>query len=154
MLQIDFLCEILKKCQENGIQTAVDTAGNVPYSNFERIIPYTDIILYDVKCASESLHKEGTGVSNRLILENLRRLSESFKGDIIVRIPIIPGFNTDRAELKKIAGLLQDLNIKQIELLPYHRMGEHKADASGIVFTEYSVPTETEMLEYKNILKK
>ena len=70
MLQIGFLCEILKKCKENGIHTAVDTAGNVPWEYFEKILPYTDIFLYDVKAFSEDLHKRGTGVSNKLILEN------------------------------------------------------------------------------------
>ena len=76
MLQIDFLEEILKKCKENGLHTAVDTAGNVPYEYFERILPYTDLFLYDVKCIDEALHKEGTGVSNKRILENLKKLSD------------------------------------------------------------------------------
>lgn len=154
MLQIDFLCELLQKCKENGINTAVDTAGNVPFSYFERIMPYTDIILYDVKCVSEELHKEGTGVSNKLILDNLKRLSDTFDGDIIIRIPIIPTFNTDISELERIAELLRHLKIKQIDLLPYHRMGENKAKASNVTFTEYPTPTEAEMLEYKKIIKK
>ena len=76
MLQIDFLTEILKLCKENGINTAVDTAGNVPYEYFEKILPYTDTFLYDVKCITEDLHKQFTGVSNGLILSNLKKLAQ------------------------------------------------------------------------------
>ena len=92
MMQIDFLCEILKKCKENGIHTAVDTAGNALWERFEKILPYTDLFLYDVKAFSEKLHKEGTGVSNSLILENLKRLSG--RAEIIIRIPVIGGYTT------------------------------------------------------------
>jgi len=72
MLQLDFLVELLKTCKKSGIHTAVDTAGNVPFENFEKILPYTDLILYDVKCITEDLHVSGTGVSNNLILNNLK----------------------------------------------------------------------------------
>ena len=92
MLQIDFLREILQKCKENGIHTAVDTAGSVPWEYFERILPYTDLYLYDVKCISEELHKDGTGAANTLILKNLKKLSKTEK-EIIVRAPVIPEFN-------------------------------------------------------------
>lgn len=132
MLQIDFLEKILKACKEKGLQTAVDTAGNVPYQYFERISPIVDLYLYDVKCYSEKLHREGTGVSNKLILKNLAELSKNFKDRIIIRIPIIPGFNADEKELKLIRNYLSELGIKAIELLPYHKMGEHKWQAIGL----------------------
>ena len=106
MLQIDFLCEILKKCKENGIHTAVDTAGNALWERFEKILPYTDLFLYDVKAFSEELHKEGTGVSNSLILENLKRLSG--RAEIIIRIPVIGGYNDNIDELTRIAEFLKD----------------------------------------------
>ena len=143
MLQIDFLCAILKKCKENNIHTAVDTAGNVPWEYFEKILPYTDMFLYDVKAFSEDLHKQGTGVSNKLILENLLRLSG--KCDIIVRIPVIGGFNDDKAELRKIAEFLKKIKYIKKEPLPYHSMGEHKYDALGMVHERYSVPDVEEM---------
>ena len=127
MLQIDFLCEILRKCKENGIHTAVDTAGNVPWESFERVLPYTDLFLYDVKCITESLHKKGTGVSNELILQNLQRLKG--KADIIIRVPVIPEFNDDASEQDKIKEFLQQNNFEKVEYLPYHDMGEHKKDA-------------------------
>ena len=149
MLQIDFLCEILKKCRENGIHTAVDTAGNVPWEYFEKVLPYTDMFLYDVKAFSEDLHKQGTGVSNKLILENLLRLSG--KCDIIVRIPVIGGFNDDKAELEKTAKFLKQVKCIKKEPLPYHSMGEHKYDALGMEHENYSVP---DMKEIKKIFEE
>ena len=151
MMQVDFLLELLKKCKENGIHTAVDTAGNVPWEYFERIMPYTDLFLYDVKCFTEELHIEGTKFSNKVILENLKKFSAEFTGDIVVRIPIIPGFNDSEEEMRDIADCLKELHITKVELLPYHKMGEHKYEAVGIEFTEYTVPKKEEMEEYQKL---
>ncbi len=148
MLQIDFLGEILKKCKENGIHTAVDTAGNVPWEYFEKIIPYTDMFLYDVKAFSKDLHKKGTGVDNELILENLKKLSQ--KADIIIRIPVIGGFNDSIDEMKRIAEFLSTIKFRKAELLPYHSMGEHKYDALCMKHKNYSVPN---MKEIKNLFE-
>lgn len=152
MLQIDFLEEILRLCKENGLHTAVDTAGNVPYEYFERILPYTDLFLYDVKCFDEALHKEGTGVSNKRILENLKMLSDKTDAQIIVRIPVMKGFNGNIEEMKKISGYLSGLRISKTELLPYHKMGEHKYDALNMTGVTYEVPTDDEMACFKKLL--
>lgn len=153
MLQIDFLEEILRSCKQNAIHTAVDTAGNVPWEYFERILPYTDLFLYDVKCITEELHKDGTGVSNRLILENLKRLSEN-KAEIIVRIPVIPQFNGNLYEMQKTADFLNDLTIRKVELLPYHAMGEHKWGALGLLCQKYSVPALDDMQKFKSLFNE
>ena len=148
MLQIDFLKAILEKCKENGIHTAVDTAGNVPWDYFEKILPYTDLFLYDVKCISEDLHKDGTGFSNRLILENLQKLSDK-NAEIIVRVPVIPEFNGNDYEMQKIADYLKDLRISKVELLPYHAMGEHKWTAIGKEAKRFSVPSSGDIEAFK-----
>ncbi len=152
MLRIDFLTEALKKCKENGIHTAVDTAGHVPYESFERILPYTDMLLYDIKAASPELHKKWTGVSNSLILSNLKRLSAEFYGEIIIRIPIIGGVNDSAAEMQGIAELLRGIKYKSVELLPYHKMGEHKYSALGIDVETFAVPSESDMENIRNII--
>lgn len=152
MLQIEFLLEILKRCKENGIHTAVDTAGNVPWENFEKIMPYTDLFLYDVKCISEEKHIYGTAVSNKRILENLKRLSQEFNGDIIIRIPIIPEFNEE--EIPHIAEFLKNIKSKAVDLLPSHKMGEYKYDALGIKSYTYSVLPKEKIEEYKNMFVK
>ena len=135
MLQIDFLAEILKKCRENGINTAVDTAGNVPWDYFEKILPYTDLFLYDIKAVDNALHIAGTGVSNKKILENLVKLAP--KSDIIIRIPIIGGYNDNAEEMKQIAEYLKPLHISKAELLPYHGMAKNKYEALNMKFTDY-----------------
>ena len=153
MLQFDFLLEILKKCKENGIHTAVDTAGNVPWEYFEKVMMYTNLFLYDVKCFSEALHIDGTGVSNKRILENLEKLSESFGGDIIIRIPVITGFNDNEEEMQKIALFLKSIRYSDIELLPYHKMGEHKYDALQMANIKFDVPPQEKLIHYREFLK-
>ena len=151
MLQIDFLEEILKTCKENGIHTAVDTAGCVPFEYFERILPCTDLFLYDIKCFDSEKHKQYTGVGNELILENLKRLLESGK-NVWIRIPIIPEVNDHEAELVAIKSLLSSYGCpEKIELLPYHAMGEHKYAAIGKETQIFSVPSEEKMKHLKNI---
>ena len=135
MLQIDFLTEILKKCKSAGLHTAVDTAGNVPWDYFEKILPYTDLFLYDIKAYDNALHIAGTGVSNKKILENLVKLAP--KSDIIIRIPIIGGYNDNAEEMKQIAEYLKPLHISKAELLPYHGMAKNKYEALNMKFTDY-----------------
>lgn len=125
MLQDDFLVEILKRCKEEGIHTAIDTAGNVPYERFAKINPYTDIYLYDVKAFDEEVHKKLTGVSNVRILRNLIKLKEEGK-DILIRIPVVPGAND--MEIEAIAQFLAEHEIHKVELLPYHSMGNAKTE--------------------------
>ena len=152
MLQIDALSDLLRLCRENGIHTAVDTAGCVPWAHFERVIPYTDLFLYDVKCIDESLHIAGTGVSNRTILQNLRRLSEESDRRIIVRVPVIGGYNDTDAEIGRIAAFLAPLRIESVELLPYHKMGNAKYAALGREAEVFTVPDEEAMERFRAML--
>ena len=126
MLYPDFLAETAKKCQAAGVSVAVDTAGYVPYSSFENVLPYADIFLYDVKALDPQLHKRGTGVDNRLILENLDRLLSCGK-EIIVRTPVIPDFN-EGEECEKIAEYCEKRGLP-VEFLPYHEFGIDKKKA-------------------------
>ncbi len=151
MLQVDFLCEILKLCKQNGIHTAVDTAGCVSWEHFEKVLPYTDLFLYDVKCFDEQKHKEYTGVSNKLILDNLKKLSEKADVGIIIRIPVIHGVNDDEKEIRLIAEFLKDIRYTAVEFLPYHKMGEHKYTALDMEYTEFEVPDKAVVEEYKKL---
>ena len=154
MLQIDFLTEILKKCKENGIHTAVDTAGHIPWESFEKIIPDTDLFLYDIKAMNDEIHKEYTSVSNSLILENLARLLKSNVG-VWVRVPIIPGVNDSEDEMKKIKSFFEANGYpEKVKLLPYHAMGEHKYVALNRKSENFTVPDKWKINELKNILIK
>ncbi len=151
MLQVDFLEEILRLCKENGIHTAVDTAGHVPYDYFERILPYTDLFLYDVKCLDSEKHKKFVGVSNARILENLEKLLAA-GASVLVRIPVIPEVNDSAEEMKAVfAFLRKGNNAPRVELLPYHRMGEHKYTALGKEATLFEVPSEEKMALLRKI---
>ena len=151
MLQIDFLEAIHKECKAHGIHTAVDTAGHVPFDYFERIIPYTDLFLYDVKCFDSDTHKRYTGVGNSLILENLKKLLAT-DSKIWVRIPVIPGVNDTDAEMLKIQAFLNSVRMPEnIELLPYHAMGEHKYAALGKEVHPFSAPCKEKMKHLENI---
>lgn len=145
MLQIDFLVELLKKCKCESIHTAVDTAGNVPWEYFERVLPYTDLFLYDMKCYSEKRHIETTGVSNNLILGNLKKLSKV--AEVLVRIPVVPEINA--SELPLMAQFLRENDITNVELLPYHRLGDVKYEALNMEYETYTVPSEEEIREFK-----
>ena len=151
MLQVDFLSEVLRACKENGIHTAVDTAGCVPFERFERILPYTDLFLYDVKCFDHKKHKQYTGVCNELILENLRKLLATDKS-VWIRIPIIRAVNDTEAEMRKIKEFLDSCGTPdKIDLLPYHSMGENKYSALGIPAQKFEVPISETMERLKRI---
>ena len=154
MLQLDFLAAILKKCKENGIHTAVDTAGHVPFSSFERILPDTDLFLYDVKCFDSETHKRYTGVGNELIKENLERLLRLEK-PVWVRIPIILGVNDTVEEMQKIKAFLDSCgSCARVELLPYHAMGEHKYTAIGREALAFAPPTDEKMTALNRVFEK
>ena len=151
MLQIDFLEEILKECKRCGLHTAVDTAGHVAFASFERILPYTDLFLYDIKCYDSEKHNRYTGASNDFILSNLKRILQSGKATW-VRIPIIPTVNDSEEEMRSIKDFLITYGYpEKVELLPYHAMGEHKYTALGKDLHVFSVPSEEKMTELKKI---
>ena len=153
MLQIDFLLEILKKCKEHGIHTAVDTAGHVPFEHFERILPYTDLFLYDIKLFDSEKHKQYIGVENERILENLTKLFQ--KGaKVWIRIPIISGVNDSETEMKNIKAFLNKNGVpEKIELLPYHALGENKYRAIGKGVVSFQTPTKETIERLKEIFE-
>lgn len=125
MLQLDFLEEMLRRLKAENIHTAVDTAGNVPYADFERILPFTNLFLYDMKAFHEDVHRELTGVSNERIKDNLLRLKQA-GAQIKIRIPVIEELNA--GELPFMRDFLFENGIRDVELLAYHRMGVGKGE--------------------------
>jgi pyruvate formate lyase activating enzyme len=128
MLQIDFLERMLAACDRAGIHCAIDTAGNVPWSFFERTLRYKPMFLYDVKAADPEVHRRLTGVDNTRILENLRRLS-GVGARLWIRVPFIPGYND--GEMRAIAVVCSQMNAERVEIMGYHRLGESKYAALG-----------------------
>lgn len=145
MLQIECLEELLKLCKAANIHTAVDTAGCVSYALFERVLPYTDLVLFDIKCMDSAKHKRFTGVDNWLILDNLKALLWS-RCPVWVRIPVVPGVNDSVDEMQEIRRFFEENGWpEKIELLPYHAMGEHKYRELGLATPDFSVPDEDTM---------
>lgn len=154
MLQIDFLEEVLIRCQKEGLHTAVDTAGHVPFEFFERILPHTDLFLYDVKSMNETVHREFVGVSSALILENLARLLQK-KARVTVRFPVIAGINDNVEEMKLLRRFYEkNGDPETTELLSYHALGEHKYPALGREMPRFSPPTKETLAQMREILEE
>ena len=132
MLQPEFLLELLKRCKEAGIHTAVDTAGHHNREAFEKLLPYTDLFLYDIKHMEPETHRKYTGVRNEQILENLGYLL-NVGAKVWVRIPMIPGVNDSPENMEKIEAFLSRYPApEKVEKLPYHTLGDHKYTALGL----------------------
>jgi pyruvate formate lyase activating enzyme len=128
MLQSGFLLEALKACRANGYHTAVDTSGYSSSENFKSVIPYTDLFLFDLKHLDDSKHIEYTGVSNKTIIENFRLLLGAGK-EMMIRIPVIPGYNDDDYHIERLIRFLSETkteSVTKICLLPYHKIGSSK----------------------------
>jgi len=131
LLQADFCAQLLAMAKREGVHTAVDTCGAVSWKAFEAVLPVTDIFLYDLKHTDAALHRRYTGMDNTLILENLRRLSESGAA-IEIRIPVIPGVNDDDAFRAAADDLLGGLaGIRRVKRLPYNPYARSKYEAMG-----------------------
>jgi pyruvate formate lyase activating enzyme len=117
-----FLRACLEKCKQNGLHTCVETTGFAPWEVLEGVSEDVDLFLYDLKTADPKTHEIFTGVSNELILDNLKKLAP--RHNLIIRMPMIPGINHRGAPWKKTLEFLKELEWRgQVELLPYHRLG-------------------------------
>ena len=141
LAQYDFSLELLKKAKENGIHTAIETCGYAEKSKILEIAKYVDLFLFDCKETDQELHKEYTGFDNKIILDNLKALSDA-GSKIILRCPIIPDFN-DRAEhFKGISETAEKfIGIEHIEIEPFHPLGESKYSALGREVADIPVPS-------------
>ena len=131
LLHVQFCRELLKKMKEESIHCAVDTCGNVPWSAFEEVLPYTDMFLYDFKCADTEKHRELTGQGNELILENLKKLDATGKR-IEIRMIMVPEHNMGEEDLCAAGEFLSKLgNVEAVRLLAYHALARSKFKAVG-----------------------
>lgn len=125
-MQPDFLLAVLQCSKAAGLNTAVDTCGFAPPETFERILPYTDTFLYDIKMITPETHRTYTGADNRLILDNYRRLHAA-GARLDVRVPLIPTVNDTAEEITGIGRFLQEAGRPHaIKVIPYHDPGRGK----------------------------
>lgn len=155
LLQHEFLLALLEGCRDRGIHTAVDTSGYAAPAVLDAVAEAADLLLYDVKLFDEERHRRFTGVSNRVILENLRRLVAR-GARVIVRVPLIPGINDDEDNIRQTGRFVASLGgITQIDVLPYHDTGIAKYQRLGEVFQLQSAgrPTPARVDEAAVILR-
>jgi glycyl-radical enzyme activating protein len=155
LLQVDFAREILKKCHDAYIHTAIETCGNVPWENYELVIDYLDWIFFDLKHIDPNQHQVGTGFSNAGIINNVRKLNESFNGKLVFRLPFVPGFNSARVNLSGIASLILETKWREINLLPLHHLGKEKYQLLGKEFKadSFPIPDPEELQTAKSIFE-
>jgi len=146
-----FLLELLALCREAGIHTAVDTSGHASAEAFKEVAANTELLLFDIKTTDNKKHEAFTGVGNELIMSNFYSLNG--KGPaVIVRIPVIPGFNDTVEDMQAISTIMKtsQARIKAVNLLPYHRLGRQKYEALGMqqppVFKPETTPEQMKAL--------
>lgn len=132
LMQAQFSAALAEACVANGLTVVLDTSGWGRAEDLAKVAQHCDLILYDVKSLDPACHREGTGVDNALILDNLRWLvRERGPESVIVRYPLVAGYNDSEAEMRRLAELARELRVR-VELLPYHRLGEGKYDVLGM----------------------
>lgn len=153
LMQADFCAALLEKLKENGVHTAVDTCGFVSKSAIDKVLPFTDIFLYDMKAFDEDVHIRCTGHSNQRILENLKYIDSCGK-KIEIRIPYVPGMNDD--QIPKIAAFLSTLkNITKVKVLPYHNYAGSKYKSLAMKNTlPHVLPTDEEIKTAERFFEK
>lgn len=130
--QISFSLELLNRCRENGVNTCVETSGFVSEEQFKKVLPLVDVFLFDYKVTGSDEHQKYTGVPNERIVENLD-MAYLYGIPIILRCIIIPGINDTEKHFNAIAALHKKYpNLKGIEILPYHTMGNNKRTSIGV----------------------
>lgn len=149
LCQKDFALELLRRCHECGLNTAVETTAFSPYEKIAELLPHIDLVLMDIKHMDTKKHREYTGVDNALILENARKIAES-GAHLVIRTPVIPGFNDTPEEIKAISRFAASLSgVTEHHLLPYHRLGQDKYAGLGREYTLAGItPPGKERMEY------
>lgn len=151
LCQSDFAYALLRAAKESAINTAVETTGFAKWETIEKLLPYIDTVLMDIKHIDSAKHKAFTTQPNELILENAAKIAKHAK-KLIIRVPVIPTFNDTPEEIAAIARFAASLEgVTEINLLPYHRFGKDKYDGLGREYLMGDLPSPTD--EHMQTLK-
>lgn len=136
LMQSDFVAELFKACQDEGVQTCCESTFHAKWEEIEKVLPFTNIMISDIKHMDSDIHKKHTGVGNETILENLKKVAGKDR-ELILRIPIIPNINDDMDNIKATADfILKELggHVRTLQLLSFMRLGEEKYASLGIPY--------------------
>jgi len=149
---VDFNVELLSRLQEAGVDTCIETAAYVSAVQFDAVAAHLDHMLVDLKHWDPKAHKEGTGVGNELILRNIARGIESDL-DVLVRTPVIPGFNDSLDDARGMARALREVGATRAQLLPFHNFGENKWDMLGLAYAYHGIKnlTTADLEDYRQV---
>lgn len=150
LMQPEFSFQLLTAAKEEGLMTCVETTGMAAPEVFERVIGPVDEILFDMKHWDPEAHRRGTGVGNEVILENL---AQAINKHVLVRIPVIPGYNDSLADAAGFAQKMKEVGATRCQLLPFHQFGENKYDLLGADYRYRDVPAlhREELEEYRQV---
>ena len=125
LVQWEFSANLMRECRKRYLHVALETTGFAPWERVEKVTDECDLVLYDLKHMDSEAHKKYTGVPNEIILQNALNLVEK-KADMIFRVPLLGGINTDKDNLEAVARFAVKAGVREVHLLPYHRFGESK----------------------------
>ncbi len=153
----EFTLELLKRCRDVGIHTALDTTAYAKWENMEELLKYTSLVLLDIKHMDSEKHKEATGVPNELILENALKIAKETKAEIIIRVPVIPDYNDSDENIEETAKFARSLgpSVIRCDVLPFHNFCSVKYERFDKVFPMADVPalTEDDVVPFEDIFK-
>ena len=142
LFQAEFLLAVLAKCRSNYMHTTVETSAHAATDVLMEALKWTDAVFIDVKHMDSAAHRRGTGVGNELILQNIEAVaSTGWDGRLIIRVPIVPGYNDTLENLRATAAFMARLKLKEVNLLPFHRLGHSKYEQLGLNYEYAEVPT-------------
>jgi pyruvate formate lyase activating enzyme len=153
LLQWKFVSSLLKAIKQRHLHTALDTCGYAHWPTLERVLEHVDLVLYDIKHMNPGLHIEATGKSNRLILNNLRKIPSRTR--IWLRMPLIPGFNDSEDNLTKLCRLGREIEAEKVSILPYHKLAKEKYRQLGRQYTmsHIKTPSKKRLQQVKELIE-
>lgn len=155
MLHHEFLDQVLRRCRKEQMHTAIETSGFASWDVFIKIFRNLNFAFVDIKHMDDELHKWGTGVSNKQILDNISRLAHSpeWRGRLIIRQPTIHGYNDSLENAKELIEFMNENGLYEINLLRFHRMGETKWEQLGKTYeySDHGDMPEERMLELQDL---
>lgn len=158
LLQPEFAGGLLRAAKDMGVNTAMESMGFAEYEVIEKhILPYLDTYLMDIKHMDGNKHREWTGKENRLMLKNAMKIAKSNMCELIIRVPVVPGFNDTKEEIMDIARYAESLpKVKEIHLLPYHNyaMGKYEGLNRPYLMGEAKIPSHEQTESFKLMIKE
>jgi len=154
LAQPEFARDLLKACKARGWHTAIETSGITTEDVWDLLLPYLDMVLLDIKHMNSEKHKSFIGDGNDAILRSASKIASTKEVEMIIRVPVILGFNSDTSEIAEIANFTKELGVEKLHLLPYHPYGQKKYEQLGMKVTDlaFEIPDRNIMQQLKKVV--